>query len=81
MSPHYAKVKHILTSQMGVTEGAVQPEAQLGKDLSLDSLDCEELLMIVEEEFDIRIPSSELRHLEIPTTTVQNLIDYLDKAA
>lgn len=81
MSPHYEKLKDILISQMGVTEDSIQLQAELGRDLSLDSLDCEELLMILEEEFDIKIPSSEFRHLEIPTTTVKNLTDYLDKAA
>jgi len=50
------RVKTILTDKLGIAETAVTPDANLSRDLGIDSLDYAELIMEFEQEFDIRIP-------------------------
>jgi acyl carrier protein len=50
------RVKSILTDKLGIAETAVTPDANLSRDLGIDSLDYAELIMEFEQEFDIRIP-------------------------
>ena len=49
------KVKHIIVEQLGVEEEEVKPEASFVDDLGADSLDVVELVMALEEEFDISV--------------------------
>ena len=51
------KVKGIIVEQLGVAENAVTMEASFIDDLGADSLDIVELVMALEEEFDIEIPA------------------------
>ena len=53
------KVKGIIIEQLGVTDTAVTMEASFIDDLGADSLDIVELIMAIEEEFDIEIPDSD----------------------
>ena len=53
------KVKGIIVEQLGVAENAVTMEASFIDDLGADSLDIVELVMALEEEFDIEIPDSD----------------------
>ena len=53
------KVKGIIVEQLGVAENAVTMEASFIDDLGADSLDIVELVMALEEEFDIEIPVSD----------------------
>ena len=53
------KVKAIIIDQLGVTENSVTMEASFIDDLGADSLDIVELVMALEEEFDIEIPDSD----------------------
>ena len=50
------KVKNIIVEQLGVSEEQVKPEAKFIEDLGADSLDTVELVMALEEAFDIEIP-------------------------
>ncbi len=50
------RVKNIIVEQLGVEADQVKPEAQFVNDLGADSLDTVELIMALEEEFDIEIP-------------------------
>jgi acyl carrier protein len=50
-----AKIKKIIVDQLGVHEGEVTPEASFIEDLGADSLDLTELIMSMEEEFDVEI--------------------------
>jgi acyl carrier protein len=52
----FEKVKKIVTDQLGVEADKVVPEASFQNDLGADSLDTVELVMALEEEFDIEIP-------------------------
>lgn len=70
------RVKKIIVEQLGVKEDEVKPEASFIEDLGADSLDTVELVMALEEEFDIEIPDEEAENI----TTVQSAIDYINKA-
>lgn len=65
------RVKKIIVEQLGVKEEDVKPEASFVEDLGADSLDTVELVMALEEEFDIEIPDEEAEKI----TTVQSAIE------
>ena len=67
------RVKKIIVEQLGVKEEDVKPEASFVEDLGADSLDTVELVMALEEEFDIEIPDEEAEKI----TPVQSAIDYV----
>ncbi|MBT4225874.1 MAG: acyl carrier protein [Opitutae bacterium] len=69
------KVKEIVVDQLGVSEDAVTPEANIMEDLSADSLDTVELVMRLEEEFlnGDQIPEEDQEKL----TTVGEVIKYV----
>ncbi|MCK9097884.1 acyl carrier protein [Haemophilus influenzae] len=67
------RVKKIIVEQLGVKEEDVKPEASFVEDLGADSLDTVELVMALEEEFDIEIPDEEAEKI----ITVQSAIDYV----
>ena len=67
------RVKKIIVEQLGVKEEDVKPEASFVEDLGADSLDTVELVMALEEEFDIEIPDEEAEKI----TTVQSATDYV----
>lgn len=67
------RVKKIIVEQLGVKEEDVKPEASFVEDLGADSLDTVELVMALEEEFDIEIPDEEAEKI----TTVQSAVDYV----
>ncbi|HHF1357089.1 TPA: acyl carrier protein [Haemophilus influenzae] len=67
------RVKKIIVEQLGVKEEDIKPEASFVEDLGADSLDTVELVMALEEEFDIEIPDEEAEKI----TTVQSAIDYV----
>jgi len=72
-----AKVKKIISEQLGVPEGDVKSEASFVNDLGADSLDTVELVMALEEEFGVEIPDEEAEKI----ATVQNAIDYIKAKA
>ena len=67
------KVKEIIIDQLGVEEKQVNTEASFIDDLGADSLDTVELVMALEEEFDVEIPDEDAENIG----TVQNAIDYI----
>lgn len=67
------KVKEIIVDQLGVDEKQVSPEASFIDDLGADSLDTVELVMALEEEFDIEIPDEEAEKI----ASVKHAIDYI----
>jgi len=71
------KVKNIVTEQLGVEASAVKPEASFANDLGADSLDVVELVMALEEEFDIEIPDEAAEEI----ATVQDAVDYIGNKA
>ncbi len=69
----FEKVKEITVDQLGVDEEAVTMEASFIEDLEADSLDIVELMMALEEEFDIAIPDEEAEKI----ATVSDAVDYI----
>ena len=67
------KVKEIIVDQLGVDEKRVKSEASFIVDLGADSLDTVELVMALEEEFDIEIPDEDAEKI----ASVQNAVDYI----
>ena len=67
------KVKKIIVEQLGVAETSVTMEASFIDDLGADSLDIVELVMAIEEEFDIEIPDSDAEKV----VTVVDVVDYI----
>ncbi len=72
-----AKVKKIISEQLGVPEADVKPESSFVNDLGADSLDTVELVMALEEEFGVEIPDEDAEKI----ATVQNAIDYIKAKA
>ena len=70
------KVKKIICEQLDVEESSVVLEASFVDDLGADSLDQVELIMAMEEEFDISIPDEDAETIR----TVKDAIDYILKA-
>ena len=68
------KVKGIIVEQLGVDEEEVTPDASFVDDLGADSLDVVELVMGLEEEFDIEIPDEDAEKI----ATVGDAIAYID---
>ena len=69
------KVRKIIVNQLDINEEEVTPDASFTDDLGADSLDLVELVMAMEEEFDIDIPDEDAEHI----TTVQKALDYIDQ--
>jgi acyl carrier protein len=70
-----SKVKDIIVEQLGVDPERVSAEASFIDDLGADSLDIVELVMAMEEEFNIEIPDEDAEKLR----TVADVQNYLEK--
>lgn len=69
----FEKVKKIIVEQLGVEEEDIALESSFIDDLGADSLDIVELIMALEEEFDIEIPDSEAEKI----ATVGDAVDFI----
>ena len=73
----FDKVKKIIVEQLGVDEDDITMEASFIDDLGADSLDLVELIMALEEEFDLEIPDSEAEKIQ----TVGDAVEYIKSNA
>ncbi|MFM7447079.1 MAG: acyl carrier protein [Leptolyngbyaceae cyanobacterium] len=71
----FEQVRSIVAEQLSVDAGDVKPEASFATDLGADSLDTVELVMALEEEFDIEIPDEAAEQI----ATVQSAVDYISE--
>ena len=69
-----AKVKWIIADQLSVGEGEIKSESSFIEDLGADSLDIVELVMAMEEEFEVEIPDEEAENIK----TVGDAIHYIN---
>ena len=67
------RVSAIVVEQLGVTQEELAPEASFIDDLGADSLDIVELVMAMEEEFDIEIPDDDAEKIQ----TIEDVITYV----
>jgi acyl carrier protein len=70
----FDKVKKIVADQLSVEAETIKPESNFSNDLGADSLDTVELVMALEEEFDIEIPDEAAEKI----TTVQEAVDFIN---
>ena len=69
------KITEILVEKLGIAPTEVTPDANLIKDLGIDSLDYAELVMEFEQAFNIRIPDNDAEQLQ----TVNEAVKYIEK--
>lgn len=70
----FEKVRELVAAQLGIDEAVIKPESNFKEDLKADSLDLFELVMSLEDECSVTIPSEELEKI----LTVQNVVDYIE---
>ncbi len=68
------KIKAILSAQFSVEEDDITTETTLADDLGADSLDVVDLLMSIEDEFEVEIPDEEVENIK----TVGALVEYIE---
>ncbi len=71
------RLKEIIAEQLGISEDEIVPEASFVDDLGADSLDLVELIMALEEEFDMEISDEDAEKIQ----TVQDAINYIAENA
>ena len=69
------KVTAILADQFDAEEDSITPETSIVDDLGADSLDVVDLLMTIEDQFEIEIPDSEVENIK----TVSDLVNYIEE--
>ena len=69
------KMKQILSEQLDADIDSITPETDISDDLGADSLDVVEMLMAIEDEFDIEIPDDKVESLK----TVGQVVDYIQE--
>ena len=70
----FDKIKDIIVEQLDVEEDAVTKEASITEDLGADSLDVVDLVMSIEESFDVEIPDEEVENIK----TVGDIVKYIE---
>lgn len=70
----FDKIKDIIVEQLDVEEDAVTMEASITEDLGADSLDLVDLVMSIEESFDVEIPDEEVENIK----TVGDIVKYIE---
>lgn len=71
----FEKVRAILCSQFDVEEDTISLTTNIGDDLGADSLDAVDMLMSLEDEFDVEIPDEEIENIR----TVGDLVSYIEE--
>lgn len=70
----YRQLRGLVAETLGVEEDEVVPEASFEDDLNVDHQELVELMMAIEEKFDVKIPDDEMATL----TTIGDAVDYLE---
>ena len=70
----FDKIKEIIAEQLGVEEDVITTETNLMKDLEADSLDAVEIIMAIEDEYDIEVPDEDAEKFQ----TVTDIVKYVE---
>lgn len=70
----FDKVKQIIINELKVDADKITPDTNLKNDLGADSLDAVEIVMALEDEFNISIPDEEIQNI----STVKKLVEYIE---
>ena len=73
----FDKVRDIIAEQLDVDKDSITLETNLMKDLEADSLDAVEIIMAIEEEFNIEIPDKQAEEFQV----VSSIVAYVEKNA
>ena len=73
----FDKIKAILVDQLDVDENKVTMEASITDDLSADSLDIADIVMSIEEEFNVEVPDDQLQNIKV----VGDIVKYIEENA
>lgn len=68
------KIKEMVVEQLGVDINELQPDTNLMRDLEADSLDAVEIIMAIEDEYDIEIPDEDAEKLQ----TIKEIVNYVE---
>ncbi len=71
----FEEVCKMLAEQLGIDAQTIRPESEVVKDLGADSLDVVELLMTLEDEYNITLPEEDVEGIK----TVQDIVDMMNK--
>ena len=71
----FDKIKGIIAEQLGVEEDAVNMETHLMKDLEADSLDAVEIIMAIEDEYEMEVPDEDAEKFQ----TVGDIVKYVEE--
>lgn len=75
MSDNLIRLQNIVGKQLGIDPIKIKPEADFGKELGADSLDIVELVMAIEDEFEIDIEDQ----IASQIVTLQDVLDYIEE--
>lgn len=70
----FEKIQDIISKQLGIDRDSIQLTSNLTTDLDADSIEAVEIIMSIEDEFEIEIPDEAIESI----VTVQNLVDFID---
>ena len=70
----FDKVKQLLIDELQVAEDLITPDAELSKDLNINSIELADLIMMCEEKFDVEITEEDANKF----LTVADIVDYLE---
>ncbi|PSM52276.1 acyl carrier protein [Campylobacter blaseri] len=71
----FEDVKEVVVEQLNVSPEAIKLESKIVEDLGADSLDVVELIMALEEKFEVEIPDSDAEKL----ISIKDVVDYIEK--
>lgn len=69
----FEKIRTILSEQLDIEEDEITPESRIADDLGADSLDIVDLVMAIEDEFEVEIPDEEIETIK----TVGDVVNYI----
>lgn len=70
----FSKIKSIISKQLNIDPNTITLSSDLAKDLDADSIEAVEIMMAIEDEFELEFEDEDIQNIE----TVQNLVDYIE---